>query len=244
MILLGGIDWTQSGVDGRENRIGVEPPRPLRTRGASPNQAQELPWLKTVDTQGFISYITGLPAYRGQLVHWEDVPSRVPRYGDLERPLPLALQAALEAHGLLPLFSHQAWAINALGQGENVVLSTPAASGKSLCYHIPILEACLLDKQARALYVSPTKALAQDQRHSLTALAQALPRPLAIATYDGDTPVAERAQVRRTAQVVLTNPDMLHLGLLPNHAAWARLLRGAVTTVTSVTTGGGSGRRL
>ena len=179
-----------------------------------------------MDTEGFISYITGLPSYQGQIVHREDIRPRDASHADLDHPLPPELQAALETRGLFPLFSHQAQAINAVHAGDNVVLSTAAASGKSLAYHIPILQAALTDRTARALYISPTKALAQDQLRSLTSLTDALDQPVPISTYDGDTPGPDRAAVRRDTRVVFTNPDMLHLGILPNHKSWERFLRG------------------
>ena len=179
-----------------------------------------------MDTEGFISYVQGLPLYQGQIVHKHEMPARPPHYGDLERPLAPAMKTALMERGMFPLYAHQAQAINAVRRGENVALMTPTASGKSLCYHIPVLESCLEDLTARALYISPTKALAQDQLRSITALARELPRQIAIASYDGDTPNYERADIRREAAVVLTNPDMLHLAILPNHQAWSRFFRG------------------
>jgi DEAD/DEAH box helicase domain-containing protein len=136
------------------------------------------------------------------------------------------MKTALMERGTLPLFLHQAQAINAVRKGDNVALITPTASGKSLCYHVPVLESCLADATVRALYISPTKALAQDQLRSISALARELPRRITIATYDGDTPTYERADVRREAAVILTNPDMLHLAILPNHTGWSRFFRG------------------
>ena len=129
--------------------------------------------------------------------------------------------------GVDRFYSHQAEAIDALYEGQNVVTSTGAASGKSLCYNVPILNACLEPKTrgATALYLFPVKALAYDQLRALEELAAPLPKRLSIAAYDGDTPTYERAAVRKSARLLLTNPEMLHLGILPNHKLWARFLR-------------------
>src|SRR5215216_3194710 len=125
--------------------------------------------------------------------------------------------AALERRGLDRLWSHQAEALHAAWAGPTIV-TTGTASGKSLCFQLPTLDTLCRDARARALYLYPTKALAQDQARSLHALGVERARP---AIYDGDTPREQRAQIRRRANVILTNPDMLHLGILPNHRAWA-----------------------
>src|SRR5829696_8510727 len=124
---------------------------------------------------------------------------------------------ALVARGVEQLWSHQAEALHAAWAGPTIV-TTGTASGKSLCFQLPTLDTLCRDARARALYLYPTKALAQDQARSLQALGVKRARP---AIYDGDTPREQRAQIRRRANVVLTNPDMLHLGILPNHRAWA-----------------------
>jgi len=124
---------------------------------------------------------------------------------------------ALKARGVERLWSHQAAALHAAWAGPTIV-TTGTASGKSLCFQLPTLDTLCRDARARALYLYPTKALAQDQARSLQALGVKRARP---AIYDGDTPREQRAQLRRRANVILTNPDMLHLGILPNHRAWA-----------------------
>src|SRR5215203_2532093 len=124
--------------------------------------------------------------------------------------------AALRARGVEHLWSHQADALHAAWAGPTIV-TTGTASGKSLCFQLPTLDTVCRDRHARALYLYPTKALAQDQARSLAALGVTAARP---AIYDGDTPREQRAQIRRQANVILTNPDMLHLGILPNHRAW------------------------
>src|ERR671921_2957670 len=124
---------------------------------------------------------------------------------------------ALLARGVERLWSHQAEALHAAWAGPTIV-TTGTASGKSLCFQLPTLDTLCRDARARALYLYPTKALAQDQARSLQALGVARARP---AIYDGDTPREQRLQIRRRSNVILTNPDMLHLGILPNHRAWA-----------------------
>jgi DEAD/DEAH box helicase domain-containing protein len=131
---------------------------------------------------------------------------------------------ALRARGIQALYSHQARTVELTAKGGHTVVVTPTASGKTLCYNLPVLQALLTDPAARALYLFPTKALAQDQLAELEALAQALPE-LRIHTYDGDTPQDARRAVRARANLVLTNPDMLHAGILPHHTKWVALFQ-------------------
>src|ERR671911_1037921 len=132
------------------------------------------------------------------------------------------LAEALRKMGASRLYSHQLEAYERVRAGENVVVATATASGKSLCYKIPAFENALGSAASRALFLYPTKALAQDQMGKIRAFGVRGVHP---ATYDGDTPQAIRADVRRRANVVLTNPDMLNVGVLPNHEAWADFLR-------------------
>jgi DEAD/DEAH box helicase domain-containing protein len=179
-----------------------------------------------MDTAAFVKQIEKQPGYKGQVAHVERLPARKARYGSLDYPLPPALQAALRRSGADRLFTHQAQAINAIRAGQHVILSTGTASGKTLAYNLPVLEALLADPQARALYLFPTKALAHDQLRGLRELAQREPAQLGLGdgrfgTYDGDTSRSARSRLRREAGILLTNPDMLHLGILPNHTLWA-----------------------
>lgn len=174
----------------------------------------------------FLHYLAALPNYRQQIVHIEHIPAQDAAFGKLDKPLHPVLKARLVSLGLSALYSHQAEALNAIFAGKNVIVATPSASGKTLCYHLATLEAILGDKGSRAVYIFPTKALAQDQLRSLKEIAcPELLSERAVATFDGDTPQAERANIKKQARVVLTNPDMLHLGVLPNHQLWSRLLR-------------------
>jgi DEAD/DEAH box helicase domain-containing protein len=174
-----------------------------------------------MDTGTFLRQIENLPGYRGQVVHVERLPARRARYGKLDRPLPPALEAALRGIGAARLYSHQARAINAVRAGQHVILATGTASGKTLAYNVPVLETIAADPRARALYLFPTKALAQDQLRGLQELAQGELASRRSGTYDGDTSQSARGRLRREASILLTNPDMLHLGILPNHTLWA-----------------------
>jgi DEAD/DEAH box helicase domain-containing protein len=136
------------------------------------------------------------------------------------------LRAALISRGIAQLYSHQAESIGHAMAGRNVVVITPTASGKTLCYNAPVLDAILRDPASRALYLFPTKALAQDQLAELQTMCEALARTgdrVGVFTYDGDTPQDARRSIRSRAQVVLSNPDMLHSGILPHHPRWAKL---------------------
>jgi len=149
------------------------------------------------------------------------------RYEPFSPLLDPRLVAALERRGLRQLYSHQAEAYQRVAAGEHVVVTTPTASGKTLCYNLPVLDAILKDPAARALYLFPTKALAQDQMaelHELAALVgEAGGESIGVHTYDGDTPADARRTIRARAHIALTNPDMLHAGVLPHHPRWAKL---------------------
>ena len=178
-----------------------------------------------MDIPSFLDQLRGLPWYGDQIVHREDIPPRSATYAELEKPLSPDLQRTLESLGIHSLYSHQTAAINSARSGENVIVATPAASGKSLCYHLPVLDSLLQERASRALYLFPTKALAQDQYKHIEQLVPEGSR-LRPGIFDGDTPAQDRAKIRRQARIVLSNPDMLHLGILPNHRSWYQLLRG------------------
>src|SRR5215467_4322933 len=143
------------------------------------------------------------------------------------RPVPgwvtSALSEAYRAKGIEDLYSHQAATSELVRDGKNVVVVTPTASGKTLCYNLPVLNAVLENTNTRALYLFPTKALAQDQLAELQDLAKRLEDSFGVFTYDGDTPSDARKSIREKGHVVLTNPDMLHTGILPHHTKWMRL---------------------
>jgi DEAD/DEAH box helicase domain-containing protein len=146
-------------------------------------------------------------------------------YADMPREVSPGLQAALRDRGITRLYTHQAQAFAAAQAGKHVVVATPTASGKSLCFHLPVLQAAVSDPSARAMYLYPTKALARDQEASLRELIGAAGLRTSAVVYDGDTPGDARRAARERSTIVLTNPDMLHAGILPHHASWARTLQ-------------------
>jgi DEAD/DEAH box helicase domain-containing protein len=160
-----------------------------------------------------------LEAGRGdaRLVREAIEPERAPRCVDVPEELHPRLQEALPAAGIEELYVHQARALEAAWAGPTIV-TTGTASGKSLCFNLPTLDVLCRDAKARALYLYPTKALAQDQARAINAFG--LTKQVRPAIYDGDTPREQRLAIRRRANLVLTNPDMLHVGILPNHRAW------------------------
>jgi DEAD/DEAH box helicase domain-containing protein len=162
-----------------------------------------------------------------RLVHESLVPARPGRAVPIPGELHHEVRDALERVGIGALHTHQEQALYAAMEGPTIV-TTGTASGKSLCFNLPTLQLLHVDPRARALYLYPTKALAQDQARALARLR--LPR-LRPAIYDGDTPQTDRRAIRRSANVVLTNPDMLHVGILPNHAAWGDFLANLAVVV-------------
>lgn len=146
------------------------------------------------------------------------------RYLDFPVDLHPRLVEALRIRGVERLYTHQREAYDAVRAGRHIVVVTPTASGKTLCYNLPVLDRILKDPGARALYLFPTKALAQDQLAELSATIQTLGAEIGSYTYDGDTPQDARKAIRARAHVVVTNPDMLHKGILPHHTKWAKLL--------------------
>lgn len=204
-------------------------------------------------TEALFSLIEGLPGARERVAHRELLPPRVARYAEPAAPLHPAILSALAERGVGRLYTHQAAALDVVRAGEHVGVMTATASGKTLCYQIPVLEALLRDPADRALLLFPTKALAHDQLRALDQLLVLLARDaesakarqdtrrdtkpaplrapsrpfadqLAAATLDGDTPPRDRDRVRGAAQIVLSNPDMLHRSVLPDHRRWAHWL--------------------
>ena len=178
-----------------------------------------------MNAQAFIKKLEAAPSYRKQIAHVEWIKPRQARHADPAAPLPLVLQERLAALGMKHLYSHQAQALDLARSGANVMVATPAASGKTMCYNLPVAESLLADKRNRAIYLFPTKALAQDQRRSfMQFLGNGLVREDDCAVFDGDTPYQTRADIKKKSRVIITNPDMLHLGILPNHGSWSRVL--------------------
>lgn len=157
------------------------------------------------------------------ITHWKVIEERRANYCDFPSALSPQLVDILKRQGIEKLYSHQASAIEKILSGENVVVVTPTASGKTLCYNLPVVEAILKDENARSLYLFPTKALSQDQFTELYEITNALKRKIKVYTFDGDTPQSARKAIRTAGHIVITNPDMLHTGILPHHTLWIKL---------------------
>jgi len=176
-----------------------------------------------VDVEEVLEALRRDPEFAPQITAWRTWEARPARYASTPEWLDRRLQEALAEMGIARLYTHQVQALEAAARGEHLVVATGTASGKSLCYHLPVLQACRENPQATALYLYPAKALAHDQEAFLRALAGKLDLP-PLGTYDGDTPPAVRPRLRREARLLLTNPDMLHAGILPRHPHWASFL--------------------
>ena len=170
-----------------------------------------------------IGAFLGDPALARLVVAHRVLEPLAPRHAPWPQDLDPGLVSALRSRGVEALYTHQAAAIAAARAGRNVCVVTPTASGKTLCYNLPVLDAVSRDPTARALYLFPTKALAADQLHELRGLADAAEMALKTHTYDGDTPPNVRSVVRSAGQVVISNPDMLHAAILPHHTKWFKL---------------------
>jgi DEAD/DEAH box helicase domain-containing protein len=150
-------------------------------------------------------------------------PAREAEFADIPSDVNPDLRRVLSERGIHRLYSHQAESYSRIASGANAVIVTPTASGKTLCYNLPVLNRMMAEPGARALFLFPTKALAEDQLDELHGLVEAMGSDLGVFTYDGDTPQDARRAIRQRASIVLTNPDMLHSGILPHHTKWTRL---------------------
>ena len=163
------------------------------------------------------------PSFMENVAHWETIPAREAQYADYPESLDSRIPAALAARGVHRLYSHQRQAIDAAAAGKDICVVTPTASGKTMCYNLPVLDGILKNPDARALYLFPTKALSADQVSELYELIEQMGVDVKTYTYDGDTPAAARRAVRQAGHIVVTNPDMLHSGILPHHTKWVKL---------------------
>lgn len=154
---------------------------------------------------------------------WKVIPEKHGEYEDFPEYLNPKLVSALKKKGIYRLYSHQRKALDEVTAKNNITVVTPTASGKSLCYNLPVLNDLLADKNSRAIYLFPTKALSQDQVSELMNLVNVMGENIKTFTYDGDTPVNARVAIRKDGHIVVTNPDMLHTGILPNHTKWMKL---------------------
>jgi len=174
-------------------------------------------------------YVESLLSYRNMadtIACHKEIPEKKPVYSNLEQALPEKLTRLLEQSGLTHLYTHQAEAINKIRKGEHTVVSTPTASGKTYIFNIPVLESVLENKSSRALYLYPLKALAQDQLKNLKSLFSFLNEDLTASVYDGDTTAYKRRKIRLDPpHIILSNPEMIHLSMLPYHEKWGEFLK-------------------
>ena len=170
-----------------------------------------------------LAQILAEPSLAGGVVHRATIPARQADFVPMPEWLDRRIVAGLAGRGISSLYRHQAEAVSAVRAGEDVVVVTPTASGKTLCYLVPTLQALADDPTARALFLFPTKALGQDQVAELGELSRAAGLSINASTYDGDTPAPIRSSIRSAGQVVVTNPDMLHAAILPHHTKWFQL---------------------
>ena len=196
-----------------------------------------------MDSTGTLEKILSSPEFAPNIVVEKLIPSSdgvfVPFPSDLDE----RIAQALRKRGISQIYTHQGEVWENVKQGRNTVVVTPTASGKTLCYNLPVLDTLLRDEKARALYLFPTKALSQDQQSELNELVSGgevrhsgpaagsgdsetagsqKAIPIKIATYDGDTPDSLRVSARDTGRIIISNPDMLHAGILPNHPKWIK----------------------
>ncbi len=161
--------------------------------------------------------------FMNNVTRWEVIPPRPARTRPFPSCLDERLRPVLARRGIQELYSHQAASVEATARGEDVTVVTPTASGKTMCYNLPVLSAILKNEDARALYLFPTKALSADQVSELHELIEQMGVDIKTYTYDGDTPATARKAVRQAGHIVVTNPDMLHSGIMPHHTKWVKL---------------------
>ena len=163
------------------------------------------------------------PAFMEHVTNWTVLPAQDGVYVPFPDTLDARIQSVLRKRGIQRLYSHQAESFAAALEGKDYVVVTPTASGKTMCYNLPVLSAILQNEDARALYLFPTKALSADQVSELYGLIEALGVDIKAYTYDGDTQGAARKAIRQAGHIVVTNPDMLHTNILPQHTKWVKL---------------------
>ncbi|MGF7184522.1 DEAD/DEAH box helicase domain-containing protein [Desulfitispora alkaliphila] len=174
-----------------------------------------------MDVKAVISALAEHKDYSDQIGFIKTTPASEAKYQPLNTRLAPKLGSKLRSMGFKSLYSHQAQAIELARKGKNFVVVTPTASGKSMCYNLPVLDHLLKEKRGKALYLFPTKALSQDQKSTIDKMDLGVKAHI----YDGDTPTEVRGQIRERSEIVITNPDMLNKGILPNHPKWSNLFR-------------------
>ena len=176
-----------------------------------------------MNLEQILDYFRASDRIMGNITNWVEVPARDACYADFPEFLDLRIKDALLRRGITRLYSHQATAIREVHNNNDIVVVTPTASGKTLCYNIPVLDAIIKDAESRAIFLFPTKALSQDQMTELHELITEAGVDIRTFTYDGDTPQSARKAIRQAGHIVVTNPDMLHNGILPHHTKWTKL---------------------
>ena len=176
-----------------------------------------------MNTAQIVDRLRADAGFNRNLTAWRTIPERDARYGGFPEGLNPKIVEGLQARGIQNLYTHQSQAIEGVLAGENICVVTPTASGKTLCYNIPVLNRLMSDENARALYLFPTKALSQDQVNELQTTIDVLDVKIGTYTFDGDTPASARKAIRSAGHIVVTNPDMLHTGILPHHTIWMKL---------------------
>ncbi|SER76181.1 DEAD/DEAH box helicase [Salisediminibacterium halotolerans] len=165
------------------------------------------------------------------VAQWHEIPERPASFADFPADMHEKIKTGLKHRGIRQIYAHQRSSFDAALKGQSIVTVTPTASGKTYCYNLPVAERFLRNPNARALYIFPTKALAQDQKSELNELVEDIDIQLNSYTYDGDTPANVRQAVRKSGHVVITNPDMLHAAILPHHTKWISLFENLETVV-------------
>lgn len=176
-----------------------------------------------MNLEQLLGQLKNTPSFMENVTHWEILPAKEAVYEAFPDAIDARIPAVLANRGIYRLYSHQREAFDSALAGKDICVVTPTASGKTMCYNLPVLNAILQNPDARALYLFPTKALSADQVSELYELIEAMGVDVKTYTYDGDTPAAARRQVRQAGHIVVTNPDMLHSGILPHHTKWVKL---------------------
>ena len=162
--------------------------------------------------------------FNRNITHWQTIPSRKGMYTDFPDDISPVLKDIYSKRGITSLYTHQRQCYDNVVAGKNTVVVTPTASGKTLCYNLPVIDHLLKNPEARALYLFPTKALSQDQQAEINEVIEPASLPIKAVTYDGDTPTSIRVAARDGGRIIITNPDMLHTGIMPNHPKWIKFL--------------------
>ncbi len=184
-----------------------------------------------MNLEQIVDMLERTPEFMENVTRWEKLPAREAKYAPFPERIEPELVDVLKTRGIQKLYTHQADAVNAALSKKNVVVVTPTASGKTLCYNLPVIQSILDDPESRALYLFPTKALSQDQVAELHGVVTDLGADIKTCTFDGDTPANARRAVRTAGHIVVTNPDMLHQGILPHHTKWVKLFENLKTVV-------------